>query len=158
MMIVVIVIYSCLHRYHHYYNTTDTSGGHDDDCCYSNNYTPVSTTTTTTTTLLTLQVAGVVCMVLGGWILIYRPTNKQLPLQEAGLRHSPPSFSVLCCVCPYPWRLAHTVISPVRFSECCDFFTPTFRIKFKLRETFFRRSMCTLQDKRSTLPLAETER
>ena len=38
-----------------------------------------------------------------------------LPLQEVALRQSPPSFSVLCCPCPYRSLLPHNVISPTMF-------------------------------------------
>ena len=37
------------------------------------------------------------------------------PLQEVALCQSPPTFSVLCCPCPYRSLLPHTVISPVTF-------------------------------------------
>ena len=36
-----------------------------------------------------------------------------LPLQEVALRRNPPTFSVLCCPCPYRSLLPHNVISPM---------------------------------------------
>ena len=38
-----------------------------------------------------------------------------LPLQEAALCQSPPTFSVLCYPCPYRFLFPHNVISPTAF-------------------------------------------
>ena len=35
-----------------------------------------------------------------------------LPLHKVALRQSPPTFSVLCCPCPYRSLLFHTIMSP----------------------------------------------
>ena len=48
-------------------------------------------------------------------ILFYSILGCVLPLQEVVLRKSPPSFSVLCCPCPYRSLLPHNVISPTTF-------------------------------------------
>ena len=48
-------------------------------------------------------------------VLFYSILGCVLPLQEVALRQSPPSFSVLCCPCPYRSLLPHNVISPTTF-------------------------------------------
>ena len=48
-------------------------------------------------------------------ILFYSILGCVLPLQEVALRQSPPSFSVLCCPCPYRSLLPHNVVPPTTF-------------------------------------------
>ena len=58
-------------------------------------------------------------------LLFYSILGCVLPLQEVALRQSPPSFSVLCCPCPYRSLLPHNVISPTPFwSSDCSHFLP----------------------------------
>ena len=49
-------------------------------------------------------------------ILFYYILGCVLPLQEAALDHSPPTFSFLCYPCPYCSLLPHNVISPTFWS------------------------------------------
>ena len=53
-------------------------------------------------------------------ILLYSILGCVLPLQEAALCQSPPSFSVLCYPCPYRSLLPHSVISPTTFGLPTD--------------------------------------
>ena len=48
-------------------------------------------------------------------VLFYAIPGCVLPLQEVALRQSPPTFSVLCCPCPYHSLLPHNVISTTTF-------------------------------------------
>ena len=50
-------------------------------------------------------------------ILFYSILGCVVPLQEVACHQSPPTFSVLCCPCPYRSLVPHNVISPTMFQS-----------------------------------------
>ena len=65
-----------------------------------------------------------------------------LPLQEAALHQSPPSFSVLCYPHPYRSLLPHNVISPTMFSSSNWSYTLYLPLCASVHLLPFERAMC----------------